>query len=116
MTTKKIKKYNLAQLRKAQVKMHPIFKKRRVRKASVFGSFARGEAHKGSDIDVLVEVQRGTTLFDMVRMKLDLEKVLGRPVDLLTYKSLHPLLKKRVLSEHIAIYKKTQYESGEKLL
>jgi predicted nucleotidyltransferase len=65
----------------------------------VFGSVAKGADKEGSDIDLLVDVRQGTSLFDLVGMQQDFEDVLGMKVDLLTEPELHPELKERVLSE-----------------
>jgi len=77
----------------------PVLKRYGVRRAGVFGSFARGEGGEGSDVDVLVELGPGRGLLDLVGLKIELEEVLGRRVDVLTYGSLHPLLRNRVLGE-----------------
>ncbi len=65
----------------------------------VFGSVAKGVDKEGSDIDLLVDILKGTSLFDLVGMQQDFEDVLGMKVDLLTEPELHPELKERVLSE-----------------
>lgn len=65
----------------------------------VFGSRARGDARPDSDLDLLMTFPRGTTLFDMARLKSTLEDQLGIRVDILTEGSLHPLLKERILAE-----------------
>jgi len=52
---------------------------------AVFGSVARHEARKDSDIDLLVEAPEGTSSFDFVRIKQIVEQVLGREVDLVSY-------------------------------
>jgi uncharacterized protein len=65
----------------------------------VFGSVAKGVDKEGSDIDLLVDIRKGTSLFDLVGMQQDFEDVLGMKVDLLTEPELHPELKQRVLSE-----------------
>lgn len=52
---------------------------------AVFGSVARHEARKDSDIDLLVETPEGTSSFDFVRFKQLVERVLGREVDLVSY-------------------------------
>jgi len=75
-------------------------------KAAVFGSFARGEAKKNSDIDILVKFKGAKSLLDLVSLKMKVEFLLGRKVDLLTYDSLHPLLKDRILNEQEVFYEK----------
>lgn len=63
-----------------------------VRKAWVFGSFARGEETAQSDLDLLVDYDKNAklSLFDIVRYKLDLEKMIGREVDLIENGCLKP--------------------------
>jgi predicted nucleotidyltransferase len=77
----------------------PILKEAGVTRSSIFGSYVRGENREDSDIDLLVEVPRGTGLFAFVRLKRNLEKVLKKKVDLVTYKSIDPTLHDRILSE-----------------
>jgi len=50
----------------------------------VFGSRARGEAHPDSDVDLIVELQPGRDLVDLVMVKQHLEEALGLPVDVTT--------------------------------
>ena len=75
-----------------------------VRRAALFGSIVRGEQTPDSDIDLLIEFVPGKSLLDLVGLKLDLEDMLHRKVDILTYKSLHPLLKDRILAEQEVIF------------
>jgi hypothetical protein len=77
-------------------------KKYNVTRAGVFGSFARGEARKRSDIDILIKPPKGIG-FEFAGIELELEEKLGKKVDLLTYNSIHPLLKKRILDEEVRI-------------
>lgn len=79
-----------------------ILKSHGVKKAAVFGSFARGEEKKASDIDFLVELKPGRTLFDLGGLKVELEETLGRKVDLVEYSMLHPIIKEKVLKEKIS--------------
>jgi uncharacterized protein len=65
----------------------------------VFGSVARGEDSAGSDVDFLVDIVGQTSSWFPSGLALDLEVVLGRRVDVLTERSLHPLLRDRVLKE-----------------
>ncbi|HHT9155409.1 MAG TPA: nucleotidyltransferase family protein [Candidatus Tripitaka sp. YC43] len=84
-------------------KILPILRRYDVIRASVFGSFVRGEMGDGSDIDILVEFKGEKSLLDLAGLKIELEELLGRKVDVLTYNSLHPLLKDRILSEQEAV-------------
>ena len=77
-----------------------------VKKAALFGSFARGEEKKNSDVDLLIQFSGQKSLLDMVRLKLALEHEVHRKVDLVTYDSLHPSLRKRILEEQEVIYEK----------
>lgn len=84
-------------------KARPILKEEGVIHASLFGSIVRGEAKESSDIDILVDLPRGTTLFDLVGIKIRLEKSLGREVDVITYNSIDPLLKDNILKDQLQI-------------
>lgn len=81
----------------------PVLKEAGVIHSSIFGSYVRGEEKEDSDIDILVEVPKGTGLFTFVGLKHKLEETLGKKVDLVTYKSIHPLLRDRILKEQISI-------------
>ena len=74
-----------------------------MKRASLFGSVITGEATEDSDIDLLVEFEGRKSLLDLAGLKIELEEVLGKKVDVLTYKSLHPLLKEKILKEQEAI-------------
>lgn len=65
----------------------------------VFGSVVRGEDADGSDLDLLVDVPRGTTLPDLAGVQRELSALLGVSVDLLTPGDLHPRFRDRVLRE-----------------
>jgi len=84
-------------------KILPVLKHYDVIRAAIFGSFARGEMKENSDVDILVEFGGEKSLLDLAGLKIELEESLGRKVDVLTYNSLHPLLKERVLSEQKVI-------------
>lgn len=91
------------QLRKAQEKALPILQQNGIKRAAFFGSIVRGEMTDESDIDILVEFEGRKSLLDLAGLKLDLEDALQRRVDLLTYRSLHPMLKDRILAEQVQI-------------
>lgn len=85
-------------------KITPILKSRQVKKAAIFGSFSRGQEKKNSDIDMLIEFKGKKTLIDLIRLKFELEKKTGKKFDILTYKSLHPLIKDRIIKEQKIFY------------
>jgi hypothetical protein len=53
-------------------------------KVGIFGSFARGENKKGSDIDILVEFKKPPSLLALIRLENELSEILGIKVDLVT--------------------------------
>ena len=75
-----------------------------VSKAALFGSIVHGKMTDESDIDFLVEFATKKSLFDLCDLKLKLQDVLQKKVDVLTYKSIHPLLKERILREQQVIF------------
>ena len=74
-----------------------------VKSLALFGSTARNEATSTSDVDILVEFDRSVGLFEFVRLKLLLEEMLNRKVDLVTPDAIHPALRDRILSEAIYV-------------
>jgi hypothetical protein len=65
----------------------------------IFGSVARGEARADSDVDFLVDMEPGRTLFDMGGLLMDLRDLLGLEVDVVTEHGLKPRIRDRVLKE-----------------
>ena len=65
----------------------------------VFGSVARGEAHEESDIDFLVRMEQGRSIFDLAALVAELETLLGRRVDVVPDDAIYWLLRRRILSE-----------------
>jgi predicted nucleotidyltransferase len=78
-------------------------KKYGVKSLAVFGSMARGDDHEGSDVDVLVTFQGKATFDDFMGLKLDLEDLFGRRVDLLTPKCLRPAMQPEIDKEAILV-------------
>ncbi len=72
----------------------------------IFGSMARGEAKKKSDIDLLVRFSKRKSLLAVVRLERELSEALGRKVDLLTEGALSPYLRERILKEMRVVYGK----------
>jgi predicted nucleotidyltransferase len=82
----------------------PILKRHSVKRASIFGSFARGTAKARSDVDFLIEYkEKNKSLFDLVDLKLELEESLDRKVDLVTYNSIYWRIRERILAEQVVI-------------
>lgn len=85
-------------------KVLPILRRHAVKKAAIFGSFARGEATPSSDVDFLIEYKtKNKSLFDLVDLKSELEDILERKVDIITYRSIYWRLRKQILSEQVVI-------------
>jgi len=90
-------------LEKIKVKIIPVLRRHDVRKAAIFGSYVKGEEKEDSDIDILVEFKGEKSLLDLAGLKIELQEILKRKVDVLTYNSLHPLLKDKILQEQKVI-------------
>ena len=69
----------------------------------VFGSWARGEARHDSDLDLLIELQGGRSLLDIVAIKQDLEDLLGCKVDVVTEAAISPYIRDQVLREAVSL-------------
>ncbi len=80
-----------------------ILKKNNVKRAALFGSIVRSEATDESDVDLIIEFEGNKSLLDLAGLKLELQEILKCNVDVLTYKSLHPLLRDRILNEQVVI-------------
>ena len=91
-------------IEKIKSKIIKILKRNKVKKAGIFGSYARGEQKKNSDIDILVEINdKNMSLLDFIELKLRLEDILRRKIDLVEYKAIKPLIKERILNEEVKI-------------
>ena len=73
--------------------------RRGARNVRVFGSVVRGEARPDSDVDFLVDLDPDRSLLDLGGLLVDLERLLGLEVDLVTEAGLRPRLRQQVLSE-----------------
>ena len=91
------------QMQTLREKIIDILRRNEVKRASFFGSIVRGEMTEGSDVDILVEFEGRKSLLDLAHLKNELEDTINRRVDVLTYKSLHPRLKDRILAEQVPI-------------
>jgi len=94
---------NMEKIDEIKRKIEPILKRYGVKRAGIFGSVVRGEENEESDIDVLVEIEGRMSLLDFAGLKLELEEVLGRKVDLGEYSVIKPIIKEQILGEEVAI-------------
>ena len=92
-----------AQIEKYKERILTILKKHEVKRASLFGSIVREEMTEQRDIDILIEFDGEKSLLDLAALKRELEETLQCKVDVLTYNSLHPLLRSIILSEQVKI-------------
>ena len=82
-------------------KFKNLLKVYKVKRIAIFGSYASGNPHRKSDIDFLVEFYRGADLLDLVGLKLDMQKLLKRDVDVATPKSLSRYIRHKVIREAV---------------
>ena len=75
----------------------------KVKTLGVFGSYIRGEQHKGSDLDLLVEFHDAPGLLKFIEMEYYLSDLLGVKVDMVMQDALKPAIGKRVLKEVITV-------------
>jgi predicted nucleotidyltransferase len=73
------------------------------RNVRVFGSVARGEADAESDIDFLIDLEPGRSLFDLGGLLMDLRALLGCRIDVVTEKGLRPQIRQRALREAVPL-------------
>ena len=85
------------------------FKDQPVRKAYLFGSYARGENKPGSDLDILVELEPVTSLFRFISIQNQLKIALKIPIDLVSANGLSPKIKPYFYSEKILVFEKQYF-------
>ena len=97
MRNEKIKK-SINEIKKEII---PILKKQNIKKAGLFGSYAKGLQNKKSDIDILIESDK--LGFVLVELKEKLSKALKKKIDLVGYNGLSPYLRSQILKEEVRI-------------
>jgi len=80
-----------------------IAERRGVTDVRIFGSMARGTAGEESDVDILVRPLPGTSLFDLGGLVMDVQELLGRHVDVVSERALHPAMREQVLREALPL-------------
>lgn len=86
--------------------LNKFFKDQPVRKAYLFGSYVRGDYKSDSDVDFLVELEKSVDLFRFIKIKLQLEALLQKAVDLISVKGVSERIKPTIDSEKVLIYEK----------
>ncbi|MBS3091207.1 nucleotidyltransferase domain-containing protein [Candidatus Pacearchaeota archaeon] len=81
----------------------PILREYRVTKAGIFGSYARGEQNKKSDIDILVKIDNETDLIELIRLRTKLQRMIKKKVDIVEYGSIRKKIKNSILNDEIQI-------------
>lgn len=87
-------------------KIIPILKSNNVEFAGIFGSYARREAKRGSDVDLLVRFNKPKSLFNIVSLQRELSEALNKKVDLVTEGALSPYIKDNVFNDLKIMYGK----------
>ena len=92
------------EIEKIKSKITKVLKKNKVSKAGIFGSYSRGEQKQNSDIDIVIQIEdKNMSLLGFIGLKLKLEEILRKKVDLVEYSALRPLIKTRILNEEVSI-------------
>ena len=90
-------------LKKLKQKIAKILKNNGIKKAGIFGSYARGEQKKLSDVDILIKTPKKTDLYDFIGIKQELEDALHKRVDLVDYKLIRPEIRDRILQDEVKV-------------
>ena len=93
----------IEELKEKRGQILTVAKRHGARTIQVFGSLARGESRRDSDVDFLIELEPGRTLLDIVAIKQDLEDLLQRKVDVVTEDAVSPYLKDEIVTQAISL-------------
>lgn len=91
------------EIEKIKNKIIPVLKEYKVTKAGIFGSYARGEQKKNSDVDILVKTGDEMGLLEFIGLKLMLQRAVKRKVDLVEYETIRKELREIILNDEIRI-------------
>jgi predicted nucleotidyltransferase len=90
-------------LQENRAAIRSVVERHSARNARVFGSVVHGDDQEGSDLDILIDPTPNTTLMDVARIQVELEKLLGVAVDVLTPKALPDKFRGVVLAEAVPV-------------
>ena len=94
---------DLEQIKEKAPALRNIAARHGARNIRIFGSVARNEADSESDIDFLVDMEPGRSLFDLGGLYMDLRNLLGRDIDVVTEQGLRERIRDRVLKEAVPL-------------
>ena len=83
-------------------KIISVLKRHKIKRASLFGSYTRGDQRRDSDIDIIIEPKKRMGL-EFVGVALDLEHALNKKVDLLTYNGINSHIRKYIMKDEVRI-------------
>ncbi len=98
-----VKRKRSGEFEKIKKKLVPLLKRKEIKKAGIFGSYARGEERKNSDIDILIEPSNKTKGFEFFDLQDEISKKLKKKVDIITYNGINHLIKERILNQEVKI-------------
>ena len=93
----------MEQLEQYQQLILPVLKRYFIKRAAIFGSFAKGNVNIDSDMDLLIEAEKDFTIFKMLRLEEEISDLIKRKVDLVEYSALKPSIRNEVLLSAITI-------------
>lgn len=91
----------IEELKEKKDKIYSIASKYGAEHIRIFGSVATGQTHSNSDVDFLVDLAPGRSLFDLGGLLMDLHNLLGCEVDVVTGAGLKPRIRNRILKEAV---------------
>jgi predicted nucleotidyltransferase len=94
---------SVSQLKNKREEIIKIAASHGARNLRVFGSHARGEASSKSDLDLLINLEPGRSLLDLIAIKQDLEDLLGCAVDVVTEDAVSPHIRDQVLQDAVSL-------------
>ena len=93
----------MEQLEQYQQLILPVLKRYFIKRAAIFGSFAKGDVNVNSDVDLLIEPGNGFTIFKMLKLEEEISDLIKRKVDLVEYSALKSSIREEVLLSAITI-------------
>lgn len=99
----------MAQLESIKKNIVPVLKDNDAEFVGIFGSYARGENNPESDVDILVRFSKTKGLFEIIGLEMELSDKLGKKVEIISEKYLHPYLRSEVAKDLKIFYGQRQY-------